>query len=117
MIFACPKQGCPLPQERSGLDKRGQVPILVILIDIALPGGVVVKRISALKARHHLGRLLNEVSLRGDVYVIERAGKPLAALVDLEQLARLQLGWPEGQAEPGVAPVAQSSPSGERTGS
>ncbi|MFZ5451131.1 MAG: type II toxin-antitoxin system Phd/YefM family antitoxin [Thermodesulfobacteriota bacterium] len=48
------------------------------------------KKISALKARQHLGQLLNEVSLRGDAYIIERAGKPLAALVDLERFQQLQ---------------------------
>ena len=50
----------------------------------------VVKKISAMKARQNLGQLLNEVSLRKDVYVIERAGKPLAALVDLERFQQLQ---------------------------
>ncbi len=48
------------------------------------------KKISAMKARQNLGQLLNEVSLRGDSYIIERAGKPLAALVDLERFQKLQ---------------------------
>lgn len=48
------------------------------------------KKVSAMKARQNLGQLLNEVSIRGDTYVIERAGKPLAALVDLERFQRLQ---------------------------
>jgi len=50
----------------------------------------VLKKISAMKARQNLGQLLNEVSLRKDVYVIERAGKPMAALVDLERFQQLQ---------------------------
>jgi prevent-host-death family protein len=50
----------------------------------------VLKKISAMKARQNLGQLLNEVSLRGDAYIIERAGKPLAALVDLERFQQLQ---------------------------
>jgi prevent-host-death family protein len=50
----------------------------------------VLKRISAMKARQNLGQLLNEVSIRGDSYVIERAGKPLAALVDMESFQQLQ---------------------------
>jgi len=50
----------------------------------------VLKKISAMKARQNLGQLLNEVSLRGDSYIIERAGKPLAALVDLERFQQLQ---------------------------
>jgi prevent-host-death family protein len=49
------------------------------------------KKISAMKARQNLGQLLNEVSIRGDAYVIERAGKPLAALVDMESFQQLQV--------------------------
>jgi hypothetical protein len=37
-----------------------------------------------------LGQLLNEVSIKGDAFIIERAGKPLAALVDLESLQKIQ---------------------------
>jgi hypothetical protein len=37
------------------------------------------KKISALKVRQNLGQIMNEVSLTGDKYIIERAGKPLAA--------------------------------------
>ncbi len=48
------------------------------------------EKISAMKARQNLGQLLNEVSILGDSYVIERAGKPLAALVDLERFKQLQ---------------------------
>jgi prevent-host-death family protein len=48
------------------------------------------KKVSAIKARQNLGQLLNEVSLKGDAFIIERAGKPLAALVDLESLQKIQ---------------------------
>lgn len=48
------------------------------------------KKISAIKARQNLGQLLNEVSIKGDSFIIERAGKPLAALVDLESLQKIQ---------------------------
>ncbi len=48
------------------------------------------KKISAMKARQNLGQLLNEVSIRGDSYIIERAGKPLAVLVDMESFQQLQ---------------------------
>ena len=48
------------------------------------------KKISAMKARQNLGQLLNEVSIRGDSYIIERAGKPLAVLVDMERFQLLQ---------------------------
>ncbi len=41
----------------------------------------VIKRVNALKARQQLGQLLEEVYYRGDQYIIERAGKPMAAVV------------------------------------
>jgi prevent-host-death family protein len=40
-----------------------------------------VKKITAVKARKNLGQLLEEVYYRGDHYIIERAGKPMAAVV------------------------------------
>jgi prevent-host-death family protein len=45
-----------------------------------------VKKISALKARKNLGQLLEEVYYQGAQYVIERAGRPMAAVVPLRQL-------------------------------
>jgi len=49
-----------------------------------------VKKVNALKARQHLGQLLEEVYYKGDQYVIERAGKPMAAVVPLWQLEEWQ---------------------------
>jgi prevent-host-death family protein len=43
------------------------------------------KTISAMKARQNLGQIMNEVSLRGDDFVIERAGKPVAVLVSMDK--------------------------------
>jgi len=48
------------------------------------------KKISAMKARQNLGQIMNEVSLRGDDYIIERAGKPLVAMVSMEKFQILQ---------------------------
>src|SRR6266849_7964620 len=50
----------------------------------------VVKKVNALKARQNLGQLLEEVYYKGDQYVIERAGKPMAAVVPLWQLEEWQ---------------------------
>jgi len=47
------------------------------------------KKISALKARQNLGQIMNEVALRGDDYIIERAGKPLVAIIAMEKYQRL----------------------------
>src|SRR5215471_17901075 len=49
-----------------------------------------VKKVNALKARQHLGQLLEEVYYKGEQYVIERAGKPMAAVVPLWQLEEWQ---------------------------
>jgi prevent-host-death family protein len=49
-----------------------------------------VKKVNALKARQHLGQLLEEVYYKGDQYVIERTGKPMAAVVPLWQLEAWQ---------------------------
>ncbi len=49
------------------------------------------KKISAMQARRNLGRLLEETYYRGDVFVIQRAAKPVAALVPLAQYRQWQL--------------------------
>lgn len=48
------------------------------------------KKISALKVRQNLGQIMNEVSLRGDDYIIERAGKPLVAMIPIEKYQSMQ---------------------------
>lgn len=48
------------------------------------------KKVSALKARQNLGQIMNEVAIRGDDYVIERAGKPLVVIIPMEKYERLQ---------------------------
>ena len=52
------------------------------------------KRIPALKARQNLGQVMNEVALKGDDYIIERAGKPLVAVIPIGkyQSLRQELG-------------------------
>jgi prevent-host-death family protein len=50
----------------------------------------VVKKINALKARQQLGELLEGVYYKGDQYIIERAGKPMAAVVPISQLEEWQ---------------------------
>jgi prevent-host-death family protein len=49
-----------------------------------------VKKINALKARQNFGQMLEEVYYKGDRFVIERAGKPMAAVIPLSQLEELQ---------------------------
>ena len=53
-----------------------------------------VRKINALKVRQNLGQLLDEVYHKGDQYVIERAGRPMAAVVPVRQLK----AWQESRA-------------------
>ena len=48
------------------------------------------KTTSAIKARQNLGQLLEESFYRGDEFVIERAGKPMAALIPIQEFERIQ---------------------------
>lgn len=41
--------------------------------------------VTTLDVRRHLGELLNKVAIRHDEYVIERKGKPLAAMVPVSK--------------------------------
>jgi prevent-host-death family protein len=43
----------------------------------------VVKKIPAFTARRRFGQLLHEVEVKGDRYVVERHGEPVAALVPM----------------------------------
>lgn len=49
------------------------------------------KKISAMEVRKNLGRLLEETYYQGNVFVIQRATKPMAVLVPLEQYQQWQL--------------------------
>jgi prevent-host-death family protein len=48
------------------------------------------KTITALKARQNLGALLEGVYYKGDTIIVERAGKPMAAVVPVWQLEEWQ---------------------------
>lgn len=43
------------------------------------------KTVSAIKVRRNLGELLNRSCYGGDEFIIQRAGKPIAALIPLEE--------------------------------
>ena len=58
-----------------------------------------VKKLPALKARQNLGQVMNEVAIRGDDYVIERAGKPMVAIIPMEKYRKLQRDLDEFYAE------------------
>lgn len=48
------------------------------------------KTVSAIKVRQNLGQVMNEVSLKDDEYIVERAGKPLVAIIPVEKYLSLK---------------------------
>jgi prevent-host-death family protein len=46
--------------------------------------------ITAIKARQNLGELLSRVSIKHDEFIIERGGKPMAAVISVEKLEQLR---------------------------
>ena len=48
------------------------------------------ERVSTMDVRARIGDMLNRVALRHDEFVIERKGKPLAALVPVERLEQMR---------------------------
>ncbi len=48
------------------------------------------KKISTKEIRHRLGEILDRVALRHDQFIIERKGKPMAAMVPVSKLEQMQ---------------------------
>ena len=48
------------------------------------------KRQAAALSERHLGQVMNEVALRGDEYIVERAGKPLVAIISMDRYRMLE---------------------------
>jgi len=64
------------------------------------------EKVSTMDVRARIGDMLNRVALRHDEFIIERKGKPLAALVPVERLEQMRrfarehaLGFLERQKE------------------
>ncbi len=49
-----------------------------------------IKTTTAIRARKKFGQLLEEVFYRGDEFVIERAGKPMAVLIPIQEFEKWQ---------------------------
>ena len=47
-------------------------------------------KVSTMDVRQRIGDMLNRVALRHDEFIIERKGKPLAALVPIERLEQMR---------------------------
>jgi prevent-host-death family protein len=48
------------------------------------------EKVSTIEVRQRIGDMLNRVALRHDEFIIERKGKPLAALVPVERLEQMR---------------------------
>jgi prevent-host-death family protein len=60
--------------------------ITIIVVEVM----IMTERVSTMDVRQRLGDILNRVALRHDEFVIERKGKPLAALVPFEKLEQIR---------------------------
>ena len=59
--------------------------IILTILAVMVIGGVMLKKISAQKARQNFGELMDEVRLRGDRYIVNRGNKPLVAVIPVEE--------------------------------
>lgn len=72
-------------------------------------------KVSTMDVRQRLGDILNRVALRHDEFIVERKGKPLAALVPVERLEQMRRFARRhalefmGQQQPGSLTNAQAS--------
>lgn len=57
--------------------------------------GITDKKVGAFKARRQFGQILKEVEVKGDRFVVERHGEPVAALVPIE----IYKQWKKGRKE------------------
>lgn len=68
-------------------------------------------KISTAEVRLRIGDLLNRVALRGDEFVIERKGKPMAALVPVARLEQMRRAARTALAEFFATPPSKGDPS------
>jgi prevent-host-death family protein len=61
-----------------------------MVISISMIGGYVIKEVTAVNFRQNLGEMLNQVQYRNESILINKDGKPVAALVDAELFARIR---------------------------
>lgn len=54
-----------------------------------------IKRMSAKEARERFAELLGQVHYGKDTVIVEKQGKPVAAVIDMERYERLAKAWDE----------------------
>jgi prevent-host-death family protein len=50
-----------------------------------------IREVTAMDARKNFGEILNEVKYRHDTILIKKAGKPIAAIIDLDLFERIKV--------------------------
>jgi prevent-host-death family protein len=61
-----------------------------MIISIRMNGYPMITEVNAVNFRQNLGEMLNQVQYRNDSIIINKDGKPVAALVDAELFARIR---------------------------
>jgi prevent-host-death family protein len=64
--------------------------MIIMIIWIISIGGTVVTEVNAVQFRQNLGEMLNQVQYRNDSIVVNKDGKPVAALVGADLFARIR---------------------------
>jgi prevent-host-death family protein len=73
-----------------------------------------IREISAMDARKNLGELLNEVRYLHDIIVIKKAGRPMAALIDMALFEKVTQSLPSSESlEPKDENLSEASQSSE----
>jgi prevent-host-death family protein len=60
------------------------------MLVVMVMGVIMVTEVNAVSFRQNLGEMLNQVQYRSDSIVINKDGKPVAALVDADLFARIR---------------------------
>lgn len=62
----------------------------MMILSVMMIGDVMVNEVNAVSFRQNLGEMLNQVQYRKDSILIQKDGKPVAALVDAELFTRIR---------------------------
>jgi len=62
------------------------IAMITLIMEVAM-----IREASAMKVRNNLGELLNEVTYRHDAIIIQKSGKSVAAIVDMDLFEKIRL--------------------------
>lgn len=81
---------------------------MVILVDCRGGRSNVTRRVSVARAKSELSALMAAVAYQGQHVVIERRGKPMAALVSVEDLGRIEGEQPASERPRGALALVRA---------